>query len=93
MYKRQGEANTLEPAVAPGFAGAAAIDADAGFVGVVVQKPVVVAGPTPSAASSAIAPAETIRKILSAQKIATGSGKTTTDAAKDSVVRVICVRK
>ena len=88
-----GEANTLEPAVAPGFAGAAAIDADAGFVGVVVQKTVVVAGPTPSAASSAIAPAETIRKFLITQKISAATGKASADAAKDSVVRVICVRK
>ena len=88
-----GESNTLDPAPTPGLSGAAAMDADAGFVGVVVQKPVVVAGPAPTAAVSAIISTETIRKFLGAQKISATDGKTSLDAAKDSVVRVICVRK
>jgi hypothetical protein len=88
-----GDGNTLDPAPAPGFSGAAALDADAGLVGIAVQKPVIVAGPAPSAASSSIASADAIRKFLAAHDVAAASGKTSADAAKQSVVRVICVRK
>jgi len=88
-----GDSNTLEPAIAQGFAGSAAIDADGGFVGVVVQKPQVVAGPPTGGVSSSIVPADTIRKFLSAQKVASKTGRASIEFAKDSVVRVICVRK
>ena len=88
-----GETNTLEPAIAQGFAGSAAIDADGGFVGVVVQKPQVVAGPPTGGVSSSIVPADTIRKFLSGQKVSSKTGRASIEFAKDSVVRVICVRK
>jgi len=88
-----GDSNTLDPAPAAGYSGAAAIDAETGFVGIAVQKPVVVAGPTPTAASASIATTDAIRKFLAAHDVAAASGKTSADAAKQSVVRVICVRK
>ena len=88
-----GDNSTLEPAIAQGFAGSAAIDADAGFVGIVIQKPQVVAGPATSGMSSTIAPMETVRKLLTAQKVSASTGRASIDFAKDSVVRVICVRK
>jgi hypothetical protein len=88
-----GESNTLDPAPAPGLSGAAAIDAQAGFVGIAVQKPIVVAGPTPTGASSSVATTDTIRKFLAAHNVSPASGTANVDAAKQSVVRVICVRK
>jgi hypothetical protein len=87
-----GDAVALDTAAAPGFAGAAAIDADVGFVGVVVQKPQFVAGPATGATSS-IASSDSIRKLLAAQNIAHSGGQAGVDFAKDSVVRVVCVRK
>ena len=38
-------------------------------------------------------PAEAIRNFLEAQNVATAAGATGVEAAKASVVRVICVRK
>jgi hypothetical protein len=87
------DSSTLEPAIALGFAGSAAIDADAGFVGIVVQKPQVVAGPATSGMSSTIAPMDAVRKLLAAQKVSASTGRASIEFAKDSVVRVICVRK
>jgi hypothetical protein len=86
-----GDTATLDTAVGPGFAGAAAIDADAGFVGLVVQRPQVVAGPA-SGGTSAIASAGAIRKLLTAHGIDHSGGQAGVEFAKDSVVRVICVR-
>jgi hypothetical protein len=87
-----GDAATLDAAVGPGFAGAAAIDADTGFVGVIVQRPQVVAGPG-TGGTSAIAPVDAIRKLLAAHGISPSGGQAGVEFAKDSVVRVICVRK
>jgi len=80
-------AGSFEPAMTQGFAGAAAIDPDAGFSGVAVQR---VNG---AANAPALVPVEAIRKLLAEQNISFASGKTAPDAAKDSVVRTICVRK
>jgi peptidoglycan hydrolase-like protein with peptidoglycan-binding domain len=78
-----GPTQPLEPAPAPGFAGAAALDGDAKVVGMV--------GATGPAAT--MVPAEAIRTFLSAQRIAPAGGRATLDDAKASIVRVICVRK
>jgi peptidoglycan hydrolase-like protein with peptidoglycan-binding domain len=88
-----GDTSTLDPAAALGFSGAAAIDAEAGFVGVVVQRPQVVAGPPTNGGASAIASAGAVRKLLLVQKLTPASGKESVEFAKDSVVRLICVRK
>lgn len=84
---------TLETAATQGFAGAAAIDPDAGFVGIVVQKPQVVAGPASGGSTSAIAPSDAVRKLLTANGVAHNGGQAGVEFARDSVVRVICVRK
>jgi peptidoglycan hydrolase-like protein with peptidoglycan-binding domain len=70
---------------AQGFAGGAAIDPGAGFVGVVTQSP--------QAAQTTIAPVEKIRALLGTKSIVPTTGRADVDAAKGSVVRVICVRK
>ena len=82
----------LSPAPALGFSGAAAMDADGKFAGIVQLKPVVVAGPpnAAAAAQAALVPADTVRDFLKANDV-NASGVSTD--AKASVVRVICVRK
>jgi hypothetical protein len=80
-------AGSFEPAMTQGFAGAAAIDPDAGFSGVAVQRM------TGAAATPSLVPVAAIRKLLSDQGVSFASGKVAADAAKDSVVRIICVRK
>jgi hypothetical protein len=78
--------STLEPAMTQGFAGAAAIDASGGFAGIAVQRP----SPTPAAA---VVPVDAVKKLLTSSAVAFTSGRASADTAKDSVVRVICVRK
>ncbi len=84
-----GAARPIEPAPALGFAGSAALDDDAKFLGMVGLK-APAAGP---ATQAVIVPADAIRMFLYAQSIAPASGSANLDAAKASVVRVICVRK
>lgn len=71
----------LDAVPPPGFAGAAALDAQGRFVGMIdveTQPPLV--------------PAATIRKFLDAAHVAPASGQSSTESAKTSVTRVICVR-
>jgi peptidoglycan hydrolase-like protein with peptidoglycan-binding domain len=79
-------ARPLDPAPTTGFAGSAAIDGHAKFLGMVDLRP----GTTIQAT---MVPAETIRTFLAAQSITPASGSTSLDNAKAAVVRVICVRK
>jgi hypothetical protein len=88
-----GDSMTLEPAAAQGMAGAAAMDSDAGFVGIVAQKSQVVAGPPTGAATFSLVPAKALRDLLTSQKVAYTFGHVSVDFAKDSVLRLICVRK
>ena len=86
---------TLEPAPALGFDGAAVLDAQGKLAGIAALKVPVVAGtgPTP-AAGATLTPVETIRNFLDAQNVPPASGGAAgVEAAKASVVRVICVRK
>jgi peptidoglycan hydrolase-like protein with peptidoglycan-binding domain len=85
-----GSEPALSPAPAPGFSGAAALDADGKFSGLVLLKPVTVAGPSTPAAQAVLAPAETVRAFLKANKVTPASGSSD---AKAAVVRIICVRK
>jgi hypothetical protein len=82
----------LTPAPGLGFSGAAALDTDGAFAGLAVLRPVVVAGPTMTAApaSASLVSADTVREFLKANGVAAASGA---PDAKASVVRVICVRK
>ena len=89
------DALAIEPAPALGFDGAAALDAQGRLAGIASLKLAVVAGATPSlGTTAALTPVEAIRAFLDAQKIAPDSaGVSGPDAAKASVVRVICVRR
>src|SRR5205823_4571718 len=87
------DALTLDPAPALGFDGAAALDAQGRLVGIAALKLPLVAGPA-SGASATLTPVETIRNFLDAQNVPPASGGASgVEAAKASVVRVICVRK
>jgi hypothetical protein len=86
------DGSPLEAAPAAGFAGAAALDAQGRFAGMVVVKNPVVAGPA-GPPQAAVVPAERIRNFLEANDVAPSSGPPAVEAAKASVTRVICVRK
>jgi peptidoglycan hydrolase-like protein with peptidoglycan-binding domain len=83
---------SLTPAPGLGFSGSAALDADGIFAGVALLKPVLVAGPTVTAApaSASLVSPDVVREFLKANGVTAASGST---EAKASVVRVICVRK
>ena len=89
------DALALEPAPALGFDGAAVLDAQGRLAGIAALKAPVVAGLIPAAgAGTTLIPVETIRNFLDAQNVAPAAGGTAgVEAAKASVVRVICVRK
>jgi hypothetical protein len=80
----------LSPAPSPGFSGAAALDANGKFAGLVLLKPGTVAGPSAAAAQAVLAPAETVRAFLKANSVTPASESSDARAA---VVRIICVRK
>jgi hypothetical protein len=82
-------AQGLDPAPKPGFSGAAAVDAQGRFTGMVDLQSPVVAG-AGAASQATLIPVETLRGFLQAQNIAPASSHTPID---QSVVRVICVRK
>ena len=84
----------LEPAPAPGFSGAAALDAQGRLVGMALLRTAVVAGPAGAAAPAQFLPVEDIKAFLAGRSVApAASGATSAEAAKASLVRVICVRK
>lgn len=83
----------VSPPPAIGFSGAAAVDADGKFAGLVQLKPAVVAGLATNATpamQAALVPADTVRGFLKANGVNATGGSAD---AKSSVVRVICVRK
>jgi hypothetical protein len=84
------DGGAITPAPPPGFSGAAAIDAQGRFAGIVELKSPSVAGLAPAAAQASLVPAEAVRTFLTAQGITPVSGQGEID---QSVVRVICVRK
>jgi len=83
-------AQGLVPSPQPGFSGAAAVDGQGRFAGLVALKPALVAGAVPMAPQATLVPATSVRAFLAAQGIAPAAGNTTTD---QSIVRLICVRK
>jgi hypothetical protein len=85
----------LDPAPAIGFDGAAALDAQGRLAGIASLKVPIVAGAAPTPVTSAtLTPVETVRNFLDAQNVAPAPGAATgIEAAKASIVRVICVRK
>ena len=91
---RVSDAFALDPVPALGFDGAAALDAQGKLTGIAALKVPVVAGAAPSLnATAMVMPVDAIRNLLAEAKVAANGGVTGADAAKTSVVRVICVRK
>jgi peptidoglycan hydrolase-like protein with peptidoglycan-binding domain len=87
------DTRAIEPTPGTGFTGAPVLDADGKVTGLVSLKAAVVAATAPAAPQAVLTPVETIRNLLDAQNVAPVAGAATGDAAKASVVRVICVRK
>jgi len=82
-------AQGLDPAPKLGFSGAAAIDTQGRFAGMVDLSSTAVAGAA-AVSQATLIPVETLRAFLQAQNIALTTGH---NAVDQSVVRVICVRK
>jgi hypothetical protein len=92
--KARGE--TVEPAPQLGFSGGAALDGQGRLVGMVELRTTAVAnaGATSPQARATLVPAPTIRAFLDAQRLTpAAAGRLGADAARASLVRVICVRK
>jgi S1-C subfamily serine protease len=81
LHGVEGARVLLDAAPPPGFSGAAALDAQGRFVGMVDVD-----------AQPSLVPAATIRKFLDAAHLTGASGRSSAENAKTSVVRVICVR-
>jgi len=82
----------LDPPPPLGFGGGAVIDGQGRFIGLTVLKPAVVAGP-PAPPQAALASAAAIIRFLETNKVAPAIGNASVEAARASVVRLICVRK
>ena len=74
-----------------GFSGAAALDAQGQFLGMMEMGHAMLASIEASAAPVRLISAETIRAFLAAHRVP--AAQTQTGDAKASVVRIICVRK
>ncbi len=86
----------LQPPPQIGFAGAAAIDGQGRFAGMVALKSPVVASAGAASApppQATVVPVETIRRFLDGQYVTPATGPAGAEAMKASLVRVICVRK
>lgn len=84
------DGQNIEPAPEPGFAGAAAIDAQGRFAGMVVLKSAVVAANAEIAPRQAmLVPSAAVRAFLASHRIAPAGGR---GAIEQSILRIICVR-
>jgi peptidoglycan hydrolase-like protein with peptidoglycan-binding domain len=85
----------LQPTPQLGFAGAAALDAQGRFIGMVaLTMPVVAsAGATMPVPQATLVRVPAIRKFLEVQNVTPATGPAGANAAKAAVVRVICVRR
>ena len=83
----------LAPAPQLGFAGAAALDGRGRFFGMVTLKTPAFAAGNGGLPEATVAPVDEIRRFLDAQYVTPATGSAGIDAAKNSVVRVICVRR
>jgi hypothetical protein len=87
-------AQGLDPAPKPGFSGAAAVDAQGRFAGMVDLKPAVVAGSGAAGQGATVLLADAIRGFLQAHGVAASAANAGQPAPMvQSVLRVICVRK
>jgi hypothetical protein len=87
--------DAVEPVPQLGFSGGAALDTAGRIVGMVeVTTPLVAQVETGTAQPQAsLVGSPTVRAFLEAQKLSSAAGRAGIDAAKASLVRVICVRK
>jgi hypothetical protein len=86
--------DAIQPPPQLGFSGAAALDSQGRLFGMVALKTAVQAGTgTPQLPQAGVVPVDTIRRFLDGQYVTPATGKSGVDAAKASVVRVICVRR
>jgi hypothetical protein len=89
-----GALRPLDPAPALGFSGAAAVDAQGRLIGMALVRSAVVAGSTAGGAQAQLVGLDSIKMFLDGRNVApAASGATDLEAAKASVVRVICVRR
>jgi hypothetical protein len=86
-------AQGLDPAPRLGFSGAAAVDAQGRFAGMVALKPPVVAGSGAAAPGATVVPADAIRAFLQAHNVSPAPIADQHAPMAQSVLRVICVRK
>ncbi|HZP70192.1 MAG TPA: serine protease [Pseudolabrys sp.] len=90
---RLAENNAIElrqPVPMAGFSGAAALDTQGRFLGMMEMRSFVLASAEPAAPPVRLIPGETIRAFLGAHHVPLASAGTD---ARSAVVRVICVRK
>ena len=88
------DGDSLDPSPQPGFAGAAAVDAQGRIFGMVTLKaPVLASAGAASMPAATVVPVAAIRQFLDSQYVTAATGRAGPDAAKASVVRVICVRR
>lgn len=83
----------LDAQPARGFVGGAAIDGEGRLAGMIDLSPAAVAGPVAGSGRASFVPTATIRKFLERAGVAPLAGRGDIEAAKNAVVRVICVRK
>lgn len=83
----------LDAAPARGFVGGIALDGQGQLAGMIDLAPVVSAGPAAASGAVALVPTASIRKFLDGAGVYPTTGKSDIAAAKEAVVRVICVRK
>jgi peptidoglycan hydrolase-like protein with peptidoglycan-binding domain len=88
------DGDALDPPPQLGFAGAAALDAQGRIFGMVTLKaPVLASAGTASIPAATVVPIAVIRQFLESQYVTPATGNSRIDAARTSVVRVICVRR
>ena len=80
-----------QPAPMAGFSGAAALDTQGRFLGMMEMRNAVLASIEPSAPPVRLVAAQTIRDFLAAHSVAASAAPASD--AKASIVRMICVRK
>jgi S1-C subfamily serine protease len=83
----------LDAQPARGFIGGAAIDGEGKLAGMIDITSAAVAGPSSAAGQASLVPTASIRKFLENAGVAPLTGRGDVAAAKNAVVRVICVRK
>lgn len=83
----------LQPSPQLGFAGAAALDAQGRFFGMVTLKAPALTGAGLPAPQLTAVSVDAIRRFLDAQHVTPATGRPGVEATKASVVRVVCVRR